>query len=103
MQVKSRSFDYVNDSKFGDMTFAEGRQFGFVAQELEDVFPELVIDAVHPGKADPETGEEIGEEIHYKGVKYVEMIPILLKAIQEQQEEIEELKKMVQELMRKME
>ena len=102
MQVKSRTYTYKTDVKFSDMIFSDGIQHGFVAQELEEVFPELVVDAVHPGETDPETGEDIGEEIKYKGVKYLEMIPILLKAIQEQQEIIEKQGEQIEALKVKM-
>ena len=71
------------------MNFPEGNHYGMVAQELEQVFPELVVEGVHPGDIDPETGE-VGEPILYKGVKYVDMIPLLVQSIQEQQLIIEE-------------
>ncbi|MBN1186453.1 MAG: tail fiber domain-containing protein, partial [Bacteroidales bacterium] len=66
---------------------ASGRHYGFTAQELEEVFPELVSTEAHP----PE--DEKGEPLIYKSINYIEMIPILTQAIQEQQEEIEDLKK----------
>jgi hypothetical protein len=51
---------------------------GFLAQELEQVVPEAVV-------APKGAGE-------YYGVKYEELIPVLTKAIQEQQAQIEALK-----------
>ncbi|HEX5112981.1 MAG TPA: tail fiber domain-containing protein [Saprospiraceae bacterium] len=54
-------------------------QIGFIAQELEQQFPELV--------ATDDDG--------IKSVAYSNMIPVLLEAIKEQQKEIEELKAMV--------
>lgn len=51
--------------------------FGFVAQELEVVYPELVYT----------DGEGV------MGINYTQLIPILVQAIQEQQAEIEELKR----------
>ncbi len=50
---------------------------GFVAQELKIVYPELVYT----------DGEGV------MGINYTQLIPILVQSIQEQQEEIEELKK----------
>ena len=49
--------------------------YGFVAQEVEGVFPDLVA-------ADPETG--------IRAVSYTELVPVSLAAIQEQQLQIEE-------------
>ncbi|MDR0941808.1 MAG: tail fiber domain-containing protein, partial [Bacteroidales bacterium] len=58
--------------------------FGFIAQELEKEFPEVVV------KFD-------SEKASY-GVNYMEMIPVLLEAIKEQQTMIETLQKEVQSL-----
>lgn len=57
-------------------------QFGFMAQELQAVLPELVSENKHPGanKEDP--------EISYLGINYIGLIPILTAGIQEQQEQI---------------
>ncbi|MBO4243893.1 MAG: tail fiber domain-containing protein [Bacteroidales bacterium] len=51
-------------------------QYGFIAQELEKVLPELVND---------------GDD-GYKTVNYIGVIPVLTQAMQEQQAEIEQLK-----------
>ena len=51
-------------------------QYGFIAQELEKVIPELVNEGSDG----------------YKTVNYVGVIPVLTQAIQEQQQEIEQLK-----------
>lgn len=49
--------------------------FGFIAQELEKVFPEMVVE----------------DSLGYLSVKYIRMIPVLVEAIKEQQNIIEEL------------
>ena len=64
---------------------------------IEKIFPTLVEDGTHPGKLNKETGEE-GEEINYKGMNYIGLIPVLTKAIQEQQKMIDELKEEIKEL-----
>ena len=51
-------------------------QYGFVAQELEQVFPELVTEVMHPKNNDPKMKDEANQDAEsYKGVKYIEMIP----------------------------
>jgi hypothetical protein len=62
--------------------FNEGRknQLGFIAQEVEEIFP----DAVGEWKDD-------NDEINYKTVGPGALIPVLVKAIQEQQELIQSL------------
>ena len=67
-QVRIVDFDW-KDGKGPD-----GRQRGVIAQEIEPIFPEL-----------------IHEPVEYKEFKKSEMMPILVKAIQEQQEQIEDL------------
>jgi hypothetical protein len=56
------------------------KQIGFIAQEVEQIFPGLVSD-----------GEEDGEGGYYKSVKTTVLIPMLVKAIQEQQALIQDL------------
>jgi hypothetical protein len=53
---------------------------GFLAQEMEQIAPEVVI---HEKEADG---------VDSYGMKYVELIPVLTKAIQEQQTQIEALR-----------
>ena len=69
---------------------------GFIAQELQEVVPHLVID--HEWQEIPDTGEREWVETEHLGVNYSELIPILTKAIQEQQEMIEALEEEVAEL-----
>ncbi len=51
-------------------------RLGFVAQDVQEVIPELTV-------ADPDTGN--------LALNYIELIPVLVNAIQEQQETIEQL------------
>ncbi|MBD3385661.1 hypothetical protein GF407_12145 [candidate division KSB1 bacterium] len=50
--------------------------YGLIAQDVEKIFPRLV------------STDDKG----FKYVNYIELIPVLLKAVQEQQREIEKLK-----------
>jgi hypothetical protein len=68
--VKVRKFDWTIDNTH--------EEFGFVAQELNEILPQ----AVSVGKTEDEMW----------GVNYVKLIPILTKAMQEQQAIIESLK-----------
>ena len=60
----------------------EGHDVGVIAQEVEKVLPEVV-----------QTRDS-----GFKAVKYEKMIPLLIESIKEQQEQIDELKKEVEEL-----
>jgi len=72
MSLKPRRFDWKDDDK--------KNVAGFVAQEVETVLPDLVDQFKHNTLEDA------------KGVRVGDMIPTLVKAIQEQQAIIEELK-----------
>ncbi|BCX15076.1 MAG: hypothetical protein KatS3mg088_759 [Patescibacteria group bacterium] len=54
----------------------KGKQFGYIAQEVQEIFPDLVL----------------SDSNGYLGVNYISFIPFITNAIQEQQTQIEELK-----------
>ncbi|MBI4654253.1 MAG: tail fiber domain-containing protein [Nitrospirae bacterium] len=71
--------------EYKDKGFSEGRHYGVIGQEVEKVLPDIV-----------KEGEQ-GE----KGVSYIEIIPVLIEAVKEQQRVIEELKAEVRQLKTK--
>jgi len=92
MQLQPKSYTYKQRGLlYESMALKPGVQYGLIAQDVEKVFPELVRDIVHPAKGD-EDGNEVGETFNYKSMDYTELIPLLLTAIQEQQDEINALK-----------
>ncbi len=101
-QLQPVSYTYKKDMNF-DLPSRE--QFGFLAQDVEQVLPDLVktiqqpAERNHPkmeeGKEDMQTEVIEPETTELKAINYVGLIPILVEAIKEQQEEIEKLKKQV--------
>ena len=82
LALRSRKFNFIG---------SELKQIGVIAQELEEVFPGLVEDK--PDTERDEVTNKITElETTTKSVKYSVFTPILIKAIQEQQAIIEDLK-----------
>lgn len=70
--------------EFPDLFLSDEPQTGFIAQELERVFPELVKTAIiHPPPA--EQGAPAREVTEIKSVNYTGLIPVLVGAVQEQQ------------------
>ena len=69
-------------------------QLGFIAQEVETVFPDAVSvwEIDEPTGEVAEDGEPITEKVDYKTVGPGALIPVLVKAMQEQQAMIETLK-----------
>ncbi|NJM78757.1 MAG: hypothetical protein HC854_02495 [Flavobacterium sp.] len=87
-QLKVKDYNFKSDlsQKYG---FARGQQTGFIAQELEQVFPNLVKEEILSIPNDPtKIAETTQEERKIKAINYVGLIPYLTKAIQEQQEVI---------------
>lgn len=73
-----------------------GVKLGLIAQDLQEIVPEVVKDW------DYEYSEETGERKKIKnerlGVYYSDLIPVLIKSIQQQQKMIDELKEEIQDL-----
>lgn len=78
----------TDDYKF--MNLPVEKQYGFIAQELEKVLPEVVRDQI--------IFDDNDQKVEYKGVNYTELIPVLTKAIQEQQTQIENQQAQIEEL-----
>ncbi|MGB6035681.1 MAG: tail fiber domain-containing protein [Cryomorphaceae bacterium] len=68
-----------------------GTKVGFIAQDLLEIVPEVVV--THERVEDRETGAVTYQEAERMGVFYDDLIPVLAKAIQEQNETIEEVQK----------
>jgi hypothetical protein len=81
INTPKNGLNIVNGIRVVDFNFIEDQtdraQTGFIAQEMEKVFPDMVV-------VDPETG--------IYNVSNSRLVPILTKAIQEQSQVIEELK-----------
>ena len=71
LQLKVRNFNLIGD---------DTKQIGFIAQEFEEVFPAMI-------DIDGKSGK--------KAIKTSVLVPMLVKAIQEQQAQIEELKELI--------
>lgn len=99
--LQPRIYEYEQGTSLG---LSEGLHHGFIAQEVEEVIPELVTTVVLPESRDSENGEFIGTQ-EFQAVNYTELIPILTGAVQElsdkvdrQEAEIAELKALIEEL-----
>ena len=89
MQLQPKNY-FFDVEKYKNMAFSNQLQHGLISQEVEKVFPELVTDAFAPNTSSDKN--EDGKPIPYKGLNYMGLITMLLKGLQEQQVQIEELK-----------
>ena len=81
-QMQPKSYLMQNPEN-RELNFDEGTQYGFLSQEMEAVFPDIVRDIVIPEKMDS-TGFIEGTSIPLKGIKYQSLIPILVAGFNEQ-------------------
>ncbi len=88
MQVKTATYNYKTN-EFPLLHLPAGLQTGFLAENLQEQFPDMVVETTLPEKVNPKTGVRITEKAEVKVVNYLGMIPVLTSAIQEQQTQIE--------------
>ncbi|MEP7264497.1 MAG: tail fiber domain-containing protein [Bacteroidota bacterium] len=103
-KLQPKNYEFRNDGKYADMHLPAGNHFGLIAQEVEKVLPEIVGTAPHglgekatipsgdPAKATEQSAVEANNLPDTKAINYTELIPIIIKAMQEQQEQITALK-----------
>lgn len=71
---KTSTYPYLN--------LSAGNQFGLVAQEVENTFPDLVKNVIHPERKDT-VGNITSPELAYKAINYTGLIPITIQAVKE--------------------
>ncbi len=74
--LKREYFTNTQEERIDELVEDSKNKYGVVAQELKEILPDLVV---------------YDEETELYAVNYIEMIPILIEAIKEQQVQIEEL------------
>lgn len=80
----------LNQNQFEGFNFGKSNEYGFIAQEIAVVFPELVKNCVAPVNPFEEGAQPLARPFTYQAVNYVGLIPVITKAIQEQQTIISE-------------
>jgi len=84
LKLNPRTYEY-RSREFSDLGLPSGVQTGFIAQEVKEVFPEMV-------------SSKEGES-NFLTLSYDKLIPHLVGAIKEQQAEIQDLKKVLKALL----
>lgn len=83
-------------SEFPELRLSENNKIGLIAQELEEILPELVTPA---GKA----LRINGESVDLKSVNYLELIPVLIAGIQELEATVSEKEDQIETLSKRLE
>jgi hypothetical protein len=114
-QLKPRQYEFRHDGNYDLMNLPTGSHYGLIAQDVETVLPNLVKetkfetnmgktsfatkpDASGKPSSSSMTSDGKGETINFKAVNYVELIPIMIKGMQEQQAIIEKQQRQIDEL-----
>ena len=104
-KLQLKTYEYKEEDK-KIMGLPDGRHFGVIAQDLQKVFPTLVKKQTQPVMERKEetvdgkkifVSKETGKK-EYLGVNYIELIPILLKALQEEDEKVKSLEERLAKL-----
>lgn len=84
LKLRGVEFDWRRE-EFPEHGFSDARQIGFIAQEVKEVVPEIVVEGSDG----------------YLSVDYAKLTPLLVEAIQTQEEELAELRRANEELGRR--
>ncbi len=105
-QLHPKLYTFRNDGDYKLMNLPKGLHYGLIAQDVEKVLPNIVKDskfetalatppALPTGKEGTQPAKVKSDEIDFKAVNYTELIPLLIKGMQEQQQEINALKQQI--------
>lgn len=72
------------------MSLPSGNQYGLIAQEVEQIVPDLVIETSNPQQIDS-LGNPITPALNFKVLNYDGLIPILIAGMKQQQTQIDSL------------
>ncbi|HTL80938.1 MAG TPA: tail fiber domain-containing protein [Bacteroidia bacterium] len=98
--LQPRSFFYDTANVY-NMHFSSKKQYGFVAQEIENTLPELVDMSTKPAEYDT-LGNVIVPAVTYRTLNYNALFGIIVKGMQEQQETVDSLTNVISQIQSQM-
>lgn len=103
--IAVKKYNYKHDGIYGKMNLPQGTQIGIMADELQQTLPQLVkhnifqdFDSYLKG----ETSKENISSIEFSAVNYTGLVPILVRAMQEQDVKILQQQKQIEDLLKRM-
>lgn len=106
LKLNPTTYNFRGNGEYKGLKLSTGLHYGLIAQEVEEVLPSLVKNNLHtyseisnsPSGPDATFETESVKTMEYKTLNYTELVPVLVKAVQEQQQEIDELREEVDQL-----
>lgn len=87
----------LDDPKYNDLGLKEGLNYGFIAQEVESILPDLVREKEIPHISTTQRRSASEGKVELlKTVSYIEIIPILVEALKEQDARIKALEAQIE-------
>jgi len=99
-QLHPKHYQYRQDGNYKLMNLPAGNHYGLIAQDVEKVLPDLVKNTkFYPDKAVPSESENLKNApvINFKALNYTELIPVMIKGMQEQQSMIQQQQQQIQQ------
>ena len=93
-QINAKQFTFKTVS-FPELNLPNGQHFGFIAQDIENILPNLVKGFVNPPRLDS-TGNILYNSLDFKAVNYEEFIPLLVAGFNEQKARFDSLLNTIQ-------
>jgi len=102
-KLQPKQYEFRSDGAFKAINFPRGTHYGLIAQDVEKVLPNLVktthlkvpVILKEDSKDRPQLKTEISD---FKALNYMELIPILIKGMQELSQQNTDLKNQVAQL-----
>jgi hypothetical protein len=80
---------YLDTTNIYNMNFSSKKQYGFIAQDVQQILPELVSTVVKPTITNPINNTVVEQGVTYKSLNYNAFFALITAAMQKQQRQIE--------------
>jgi len=101
MSIRPVSYKW-KDEVYGKLNIKEKdkrTKIGFITQEVNAIIPEVIVDEEWTAKSDAEPDVPVKKETRVMGMRYIELLPVIVKATQEHEEIIKQINNQQQEMI----